>query len=118
MSEQKGKPGWWIKPLEHNFHHGCLNCGGTARILDLETRLYNGFGGWKIEKDGEFFFQEDPSIEKKWEDYKQLQEIEKIVKRNPDHDWRAIFDLPTRGGTYQRHGNNKWVLVESNRGFA
>ena len=34
-----------------------------------------------------------------------------------NHDWRAIFDLALRGGTYQRHGDNKWVLIESNQGF-
>jgi len=117
MSEQ-GKSDWWIKSLEHNIHNGCLNCGGTAKILDLETRLYNEFGGWKITKDGELYFQEDASIEKEWAKLWKLSEIEEIVKKMPDHDWRAIFDLPLRGGTYQRHGDNKWVLIESNRGFA
>ena len=102
------------KPLK-NVHQGCLNCGGTEQILDMGTTLYNGFGGWHIEKDGEFFFSEDAN--KEWEENIKLKDIEKIAKRKPKCDWRAIFDLALRGGTYQRY-RGKWYLIESNQGFA
>jgi len=39
-------PSWYVNPLDtKKIFHGCLNCGGTEQTLDLETRLYNGFGG-------------------------------------------------------------------------
>ncbi len=109
---------WYVKPLKKDIHHGRLNCGGTSENLDLETRLYNGFGGWQITKNGDLFFQEDCRQEKAWEENKQLSEFEKIAQQDPGHDWRAIFDLPLSGGQYQRHGENKWVLISSNQGFA
>ena len=113
------RPKWYIKPLNKNkIWHGCLNCGGTEQVLDLETRLYNEFGGWYITKDGEIYFEEQPNKSDNWESIKQLKEIEKEAREDPDHDWRAIFDLALRGGSYQRHGNDKWVLIESNKGFA
>lgn len=112
-------PSWYIKPLDtKKIFHGCLNCGGTEQTLDLETRLYNGFGGWMVTKDGELYFQEDCTKDKNWEEWKQLKEIEAEAVKDPDHDWRAQFDLPLRGGQYQRHGEGKWVLIESNQGFA
>ena len=112
------KPDWFIGPLKDSIHHGCLNCGGTESILSLDTRLYNDVGGWYITKDGEHYFEEDPSSDKEWEEYKPLKDIEEEARKDPDHDWRAVFFLPLRGGTYQRHDKNKWVLIESNRGFA
>jgi len=115
----KKRKQWYMKPVRKDkIHHGCLVCGGTEQILELDTRLYNGFGGWSVTKDGELFFQEDCSKDKKWEEWKQMAEIEEIAAKDPDHDWRAIFELPLRGGQYQRHGDNKWVLIESNQGFA
>ena len=113
------KPKWWVKPLtdDKKIYHGCLCCGGTEKVLDLETRLYQGFGGWNITKDGKLYFEE-PNIDKTWEEFKTLKEIENEAKKDPNHDWRAILDLPLRGGQYQRHGDDKWVLIESNMGFA
>jgi len=100
-------PGWYIKPLNTN-----------EQTLDLETRLYNGFGGWDVTKDGELYFMEAAHIEKGWKEWKQLKEIEEEAKKDPNHDWRCNYNLPLRGGSYQRHDNDKWVLIESNRGFA
>lgn len=110
------KPKWWVKPLVDNIHHGCLYCGGTATILDMKTRLYNGFGGWHILKDKKIFFWEEDS-DKSFDKCKQLKDIEKSARRQPNCDWRAIFDLALRGGKYQRY-RGKWYLIESNQGFA
>ena len=115
------KPKWWVKPLidDKKIYHGCINCGGTEKVLDLETRLYHGFGGWYITKDKGLYFRESSFARNlAWEEIKTLKEIEHEAKEDPDHDWRAILDLPLRGGQYQRHGTNKWVLIESNKGFA
>lgn len=108
---------WYIKPLDtKKIHHGCLNCGGTEDILSMDTVLYNSFGGWKITKNGELFFEED--MDKEWLKNKKMNEIEQIAKKDPDNDWRAIVYLPLRGATYQRYADNKWVCIESNEGFA
>jgi hypothetical protein len=118
VEAEVSKPKWYIKPIaKDKVHHGCLNCGGTEQTLDLETRLYNSFGGWTITKDGELYFMDDRR-DAKWEEWKQLKDFEKEARKDPDHDWRAEFNLPLRGGEYQRHAKNKWVLIKSNQGFA
>jgi len=119
IEQQVGKPTWWVEPINKNeIYHGCLNCGGTEQTLGLGTRLYNEFGGWYITKDGELFFKEEMHKTDNLGTIKQLKEIEAEALKDPNHDWRAVFNLPLRGGTYQRHDKNKWVLIESNQGFA
>jgi hypothetical protein len=113
---KKTRPSWWIKPLKTNIHHGCLHCGGTDAVLEMNTRLYQAMGGWAITKDGDLFFMDD-NCDRNWEDYKQLKDIERRARRDTNHDWRAIFHSPLRGATYQRH-RGKWVLIKSDRGFA
>lgn len=93
----------------------CVCCGGNSLHLGLETVLYNGFGGWHIEKDGNTYYEGDFHLEV--EQYKTLSDIEKDAKLSPDSDWRAILWSPLRGAEYQRQ-NSKWVLVNQNEGFA
>ena len=112
-----GKPIWWVKPLTNKdeIHHGCLNCGGTEITLDLETRLYSGFGGWMVTVNGDLFYMQEQG--KEYDEAKQLKDIETEAKERPNNDWRAEMDLPLRGGSYQRY-RGKWYLIESNQGFA
>jgi hypothetical protein len=116
LRTQKPKPSWWVKTLKKNIHHGCLHCGGTDAVLPMDTKLYKGMGGWKIMRDDKLFFEDD-QFGREWEDWTELKDIERKARRDIHHDWRAVFDLPLRGGQYQRH-RGKWVLIESNRGFA
>ena len=95
---------------------GCLNCGYTEDKLPMRTRLYSGFGGWDITKDGEHYFNEDS--DKEYDEAKTLSYIERRAKLEPECDWRANLNLPLRSATYQRHGKSKWVLVERGQGFA
>lgn len=97
---------------------GCLHCGYTHDTLPMRTRLYNDFGGYTITKNGEVYFEEDPSEGKEFDDNKTLSYIERRAKLEPDADWRCVLFLPLRGATYQRQGKSKWVLIERNRGFA
>ena len=61
------KPPWLVEPIaDDKVWHGCLNCGGTEHVLDMETRLYNGFGGWMITRDNELYFQ-DSNMDRDWE---------------------------------------------------
>jgi hypothetical protein len=97
---------------------GCLNCGYTEQRLPMNTRLYNGFGGWWIKKDRKLYFMEAP---KKWEERnkgKTLMYIEIRARLQPECDWQAVLDLPMRSAVYQRQGKNKWVLIKTGRGFA
>jgi len=95
---------------------GCLNCGYTEDVLPMKTKLYNGFGGWTITKDGELYFSE--SVDNEYDNAKTLSYIERKAKLEPECDWRANLDLPLRSAVYQRHGKSKWVLVKRGHGFA
>ena len=105
-------------------HIGCLNCGaGEMRgsrhdkiTASMRTRIYNGFGGWSILRDGDVVYMGPHDGE--WEDFPTLMTFENRARKDPDHDWRAICDLPLRSATYQRQGNNEWVLIDSGMGFA
>lgn len=93
----------------------CLCCGGMESHLSLETVLCQGFGGWTVTRNGELFFMDD--TDKEWEDFKKLAYIENKAKRDTAADWMAIYDGPLHGEKYQRQ-RGKWVLVETNMGFA
>ena len=109
------KPSFFLPPIAGGVS-GCLNCGYTEDILPMKTRLYQGFGGWHISKNGEYFFSED--VNKEYDEAKTLSYIERMAKLEPECDWRAHLDLPLRSAVYQRQGKSKWVLVERGRGFA
>ena len=104
-------------------HIGCLNCGcGEMRRGEKEitarmnTRIYNGFGGWSILRDGELVYEGDPNGE--WESFPTLMKFELMARKAPEADWRASCYLPLRGAVYQRQGRNRWVLVKTGMGFA
>lgn len=94
---------------------GCLCCPQPEQTLLLETVLYQGFGGWHIEKDGKLFFMDN--CNKEWEEFKTLEFFERKAKREPSADWRAVLFNPLHGETYQRQ-RGKWILIKQNEGFA
>lgn len=111
------------KPACTKPYIGCLNCGGgemTKTIngitASMYTRIYNGFGGWTITRDGKMIYQGPADFD--FHEYPTLMKFENMARKDPDHDWRAECFLPLRGATYQRQGVNSWVLIESNQGFA
>ena len=107
----------WYKPgmKEKDGHVGCLCCPGSTEKLSMRERMYNGFGGWTVRKDGETMSSMDNA------DYDKAPTIlkfEKMAREEPEACWEAELDLPLRGAIYQRHGHNTWVLIETNSGFA
>ena len=111
-----------LKPCTKPFI-GCLNCGGGEMRKEnaiikasMNTRIYNGFGGWTILKDNKVVYMGPTDAE--WEDYPTLMKFENMARKDPDHDWRLILDAPLRGREYQRQGHNNWVLIRSDEGFA
>lgn len=96
------------------IHHGCLNCSNVGHTMPLDAIIAVGFGSADVTKDGEYIYSEEHGKE----DYRALSEFEDMAKTDPDHDWRVTMFGPLHGETYQRHGDNEWVLIESNEGFA
>lgn len=103
----------YLTPIKKK-NAGCLCCEGLGHELPLDTVLYNGFGGWSISKDGQMFSDD---MDKEWENFITLVQVEEMAAKEPDLDWRAICYTPLHGETYQRQ-NGKWLLVEENEGFA
>lgn len=87
----------------------------TEILASLKTKIYNGFGGWRIKKDNKVFYEGNPRGE--WESFPTLMKFELAARKSPG-DWKAHVDLPLRSACYQRQGKNRWVLIESGMGFA
>ncbi len=98
-------------------HIGCLCCDGSEDILEMETKLYNGFGGWSISKDGEQIEIENSNPDN-WDELTELKDIEKLAQLEPKKKWIAFLFLPLREATYERADCGQWVLIKTGMGFA
>lgn len=74
-----------------------------------------GFGSANVTRDGEEVYSEPPDLEEDgmWD----FAKAEEVAAADPDHDWRATLFGPLHGEVYQRQ-DGRWLLVESNQGFA
>jgi len=102
-----------MKTLKHRV--GCIHCGRTEDLLDLDTVLYYGFGGYQVQKDGKVIYQGDHDGE--WETFKQLKEFDEMAEKEKG-EWQVILNSPLRGATWERKEKGRWVLIETNQGFA
>ena len=100
---------------EKHFRGGCLCCPQTEDTLKLDTVLYNGFGGYIVRKNGELFYSGDPNGG--WKSFPTLRKFEKLARKEKAK-WEVILNNPLRGATWQRKGKDKWILKETNMGFA
>lgn len=96
------------------IHQGCGSCAPVDCVAPLDMIIAVGFGTAQITKDNEIIFMEGYNDE----DFRKLQEFEDMAKADPDHDWRALLVAPLREREYQRHDDDRWVLVHSGEGFA
>lgn len=94
----------------------CLNCPPIETTLGMDRTIAVGFGQAFVAKDDETVFVETPDTE--FEECWTVAQAEAAAAADPDHDWRIVLDGPMHGETYQRQGEGRWVLVESNDGFA
>jgi len=112
----------WTKVDQYHgtVHHGCLNCGGTPEIAPMEMLIAVGFGSAFASKDDAVVYDEMDVMQgrSEFDDLLTLQDIENMALADPDHDWRVKLYGPLRGREYQRHEAGKWVLIDSNEGFA
>lgn len=98
------------------YRGGCMCCPANENFLSPDTVLYNGFGGYHIEKDGEIFYVGDPQGD--WDSFLTLEEIEKRAQKNPRSTYKCILNNPLRGATWERNNKGTWLLKETNQGFA
>jgi len=108
---------WQKKEPAIKIFKGCLNCSTAARIAPMEMTIAVGFGTAIVMKDGEQIYDG----ERDWQDGKEpksVQYFEDMAKLDPDHDWQIVKKGPMHGETFQRQGENNWVCIESNEGFA
>jgi hypothetical protein len=105
--------------IENVHRGGCPCCPRTEDTLQPETVLYNGFGGYHVERNGEIFYC--GGVNENWTEYKTLWQIEEEIQKieNGDSDvWKVILNNPLRGATWERKEKDIWVLTETNLGFA
>ncbi len=94
---------------------GCICCPQIADVLAMDELLYQGFGGYHVEKDGKSYYFADSKLE--WDQFKRLRDIERPARRSPKSVWRVILNNPLRGSTWERR-RGLWQLTETNQGFA
>ena len=89
-------------------------CSTAALVAPMEMLIAVGFGSAFVTKDDECVYDEGRCDDNFWT----VSDAEKLAMEDPDHDWRIVKFGPMHGETFQRHGPNEWVCVESNEGFA
>ncbi len=105
----------WIKLLpiqKGDLHVGCANCSTAEYIAPMDLSIPVGYGSSDLMMDKTVIWDENEGTEIT------IQQAEDMAAKDPDHDWRIHRYGAMHGETYQRHGTNKWVCVESNPGFA
>jgi hypothetical protein len=108
-------PRWKMsEPYEGPICQGCLNCPPVERIAPLSMIVAVGFGSAMVTCGNKVVFIERPDDE----EFHTLQEFEDMALQNPNHRWQVSLQAPLRGRTYERQAPGKWVLIESNEGFA
>ena len=85
-------------------------------ILEMNTVLYQGFGGYTVRKNGELFYKGNSDDE--WNKLKRLKHIEKEAKKDPTAKWTVELYGPLSGATWERQEDGQWVVIEKNLGFA
>ena len=107
-----------LPPIEpKSLNIGCLNCSTAAYIAPLDMCIAVGFGAAFVTEDGSRVYDGEADFDNGKESMT-VADIEEIAAADPDHDWRIIKDGPLHGETFQRHGKNLWVCVETTLGFA
>lgn len=105
-----------LQPFSGPVHRGCLNGSDVYDVAPMDLVISFGFGAAEVTKDDAEIYANYTSDDD--DDDHQLSEFEALAAADPDHDWRVVLYGPLHGEIYQRHEAGRWVLVESNSGFA
>ena len=107
-----------LPPLSgKDIHIGCLCCSTAADVAPLDMPICVGFGAAYVTRDGQIVYDGEASFRDGVEP-KTVRYVEAFARLDPDRDWRIVKRGPLHGETFQRHGDDTWVCVESNEGFA
>lgn len=106
-----------LPPFAGKIDNPCFNCPPHEELADERMLIAVGFGSACVTKDGVPVYDEPNDAEDDAE-YWTVADAEKAALADPDHDWRIHKHGPMRGAVWQRQDTGKWVLVESNEGFA
>ena len=112
---------WFQEPIcdDNIVRGGCFSCRTITKIASMEMVLAVGFGSANASKGDEFVYDEMQHDREHGEgNHLCLQDIENMALKDPEHDWQVTMDAALHGETYQRQGEGKWVLIDSNIGFA
>ena len=95
----------------------CLNCPPIEAVANLNKVIAVGFGSATLECDGRVIYDGERALHE-GKNPRSFKFAENKARQKPSADWRVVLHGPMHGETYQRQGKNRWVLVESNEGFA
>ena len=95
------------------LHVGCLNCSTACLTAPMDLDISVGFGSSYVTRDDEHILDGEND-----EDPVTVARVEAMAAADPDHDWRIVRYGPLHGETFQRHGPEQWVCIESDEGFA
>ncbi len=113
MGKWKKLPQIQVKDL----HIGRLNCSTATLKAPMDMGIAVGFGAAYATKDGKIIYDGERDYQDTGK-CKTIGDIEEMAKQDPDHDWRISKHCPMHGEVFQRHGDNEWVCIESDEGFA
>jgi len=99
------------------LHIGCLNCSTAEYEASMDKIIANVFGTASLLCDGREVVAGENYSRKHNDEFFTFANAEKLAAKDPNHDWQVVMYGPLHGETYQRHGKEKWVCVESNMGF-
>lgn len=97
---------------------GCLNCSSRYKLAPMDMMIAVGFGEASVTKNEEEIYSEHVSCRDNWDNAWYVKNAEEAAKNDPDNDWRITMFSPLHGEVYQRQGEDEWVLVSTNIGFA
>jgi len=94
------------------------------QVAPMNMMIAVGFGDALVTKDDEIIYSEinielfNQTHEANLLPYWRVQDAENEARKDPDHEWTIDMQGPLQGETYKRMGEDNWVLIDSNKGFA
>ncbi len=96
VNKKTGKPLWWIPAMQ-------LECRRYER-LDMNEKIDACIVHYGLRYPNIF--------------PKTAMELERIARKKPNKDWRVEIIEAFEDRTYQRQGRNKWLLINTGKGYA
>jgi len=94
------------------------------QVAPMNMMIAVGFGMASVQMDGELVYSDikveefNETHEANLLPYWRVQDAENEARKDPDHEWTIDMQGPLQGETYKRMGEDNWVLIDSNNGFA